>query len=124
MSVREARVVEKRHHSRAKVAWPIFAEYDRKIINGEAINISHSGALILIQESIEPGEVFEMAVSVPFGYRPIRAIAEVVRPQTASSDVDYGPYGMGVQFIMISEEDRKLILSGVAGHLDKKSRAY
>ena len=124
MSVREARVVEKRHHSRAKVAWPIFAEYDRKIINGEAINISHSGALILIQEPIEPGEVFEMAVSVPFGYRPIRAIAEVVRPQTASSDVDYGPYGTGVQFIMISEEDRKLILSRVAGHLDKKSRAY
>ena len=124
MSVREARVVEKHHHSRAKVAWPIFAEYDRKIINGEAINISHSGALILIQEPIEPGEVFEMAVSVPFGYRPIRAIAEVVRPQTASSDVDYGPYGMGVQFIMISEKDRKLILSGVAGHLDKKSRAY
>jgi hypothetical protein len=106
------------------VAWPVFAEYDRKIINGEAINISHSGALIFTQEPIEPGEVFEMAVSVPFGYRPIRAIAEVVRPQTASSDVDYGPYGMGVQFIMISEEDRELILSRVAGHLDKKSGAY
>ena len=124
MSVREARVVEKRHHSRAKVAWPVFAEYDRKIINGEAINISHSGALILTQEPLEPGEVFELVASVPFRYRPIWAIAEVVRPQTASSDVDYGPYGMGVQFIMISEEDRELILSRVAGHLDKKSGAY
>ena len=113
MSVREARVVENRQHSRVKVAWPVFAEYDRKIINGEAINISHSGALILTQEPIEPGEVFEMAVSVPFRYRPIRAIAEVMRPQTASSDVDYGPYGMGVQFIIISGEDLERIASFV-----------
>jgi hypothetical protein len=124
MSAREASLIEKRHHSRAKVAWPVFAEYNRKIINGEAINISHSGALIFIQEPIEPGEVFEMAVSVPFGYRPIRTIAEVVRPQTTSSDVDYGPYGMGVHFLMISKEDRKLILTRVAGHPDKKSGAY
>ena len=31
----------------------------------------------------------------------------------ASSDVDYVPYGMGVQFIMISEEDRDSIASFV-----------
>ena len=124
MSVREARVVENRQHSRAKVAWPVLAECDRRVICGEAINITHSGALILTQEPLEPGEVFELVVSVPFRYRPIRAIAEVMRPQTASSDVDYGPYGMGVQFIIISDEDRDLILSRVAGHLDKKSGAY
>ena len=113
MSVREAKVVEKRHHSRVKVAWPVLAECDRRIINGEAINITHSGAFLLTQEPLEPGEVFEMAVSVPFRYRPIWAIAEVVRPQTASSDVDYGPYGMGVQFIIISDEDRESIASFV-----------
>ena len=124
MSVLEAKVVENRQHFRVKVAWPVLAECDRRVINGEAINITHSGALILTQEPLEPGEVFELVVSVPFRYRPIWAIAEVVRPQTASSDVDYGPYGMGVQFIIISDEDRDLILSRVAGHLDKKSGAY
>ena len=124
MSVLEAKVVENRQHSRVKVAWPVLVECDRRVINGEAINITHSGALILTQEPLEPGEVFELVVSVPSRYRPIWAIAEVVRPQTASSDVDYEPYGMGVQFIIISDEDRDLILSRVAGHLDKKSGAY
>ena len=113
MSVRQAKVVEKRHHSRVKVAWPVLAECDRRIINGEAINITHSGVLILTHDPLEPGEVFELVVSVPFRYRPIWAIAEVVRPQTASSDVDYGPYGMGVQFIIISDEDRESIASFV-----------
>ena len=113
MSVRQAKVVEKRHHSRVKVAWPVLAECDRRVIRGEAINITHSGALILTQEPLEPGEVFELVVSVPFRYRPIWAIAEVVRPQTASSGVDYGPYGMGVQFIIISDEDRESIANFV-----------
>jgi len=113
MSVRQAKVVEKRHHSRVKVTWPVLAECDRRIITGEAINITHSGALILTQEPLELGEVFEMDVNVPFRYRPVWVIAEVVRLQIASSDVDYGPYGMGVQFIIISEEDRESIASFV-----------
>jgi c-di-GMP-binding flagellar brake protein YcgR len=113
MSVRQAKVVEKRHHSRVKVTWPVLAECDRRIINGEAINISHSGALILTQEPLEPGKVCEMDVNVPFRYRPIWALAEVVRLQTAGYDVEYGPYGMGVQFIVISEEDRESIASFV-----------
>ena len=113
MSVRQAKVFENRQRSRVKVAWPVLAECDRRVINGEAINITHSGALILTQEPLEPGEVFELVVSVPSRYRPIWAIAEVVRPQTASSDVDYGPYGMGVQFIIISDEDRESIANFV-----------
>jgi hypothetical protein len=113
MSVRQAKVVEKRHHSRVKVTWPVLAGCDRRIITGEAINITHSGALILTQEPLELGEVFEMDVNVPFRYRPVWVIAEVVRLQIASSDFDYGPYGMGVQFIIISEEDRESIASFV-----------
>jgi hypothetical protein len=111
MSVRQAKVVEKRHHSRVRVTWPVLAECDRRIINGETINITHSGALIRTQEPLELGKVFEMDVNVPFRYRPIWAIAEVVRLQTAGSDVDYGPYGTGVHFIIISEEDRESIAS-------------
>lgn len=120
MSVREAKVVKKRQHSRVNAAWPVFAESDRRIISGKAINISPGGAFILFQNPLKLGEVFELTVSVPLRNYPIRAIAEVVRSQTAGFDVEIKQYGIGVQFIIIPDADRESISSFVSDRLKSK----
>ena len=101
--------VKERKHSRVKVALPVFAETNRKILSGEAINISPGGVFIFTQEPLKLGEIFVLTVSVPFRDSPVMAIVEAVRSQTVRSAVNFMPHGMGVQFIILSDEDRESI---------------
>jgi hypothetical protein len=100
-------MLEKREHSRVKVAWPVFAETNRKLLSGEAINISPGGVFILTQEPLKLGEIFELTVSVPFRDSPVMAIVEAVRSQTIRSAVNFMFRGMGIQFIVLSDGDRE-----------------
>lgn len=109
MFVGEARVVNRRKETRANVAWLVFVETNRKIISGEAINISPGGVFILTQEPLKLWEVFELTVSVPYRDSPVRAIVEAVRSQTVLSDVNLYPHGMAVQFMILSHVDRESI---------------
>ena len=109
MFVGEARVVNRRKETRANVAWLVFVENNRKIISGEAINISPGGIFILTQEPLKLGEVFELTVSVPYRDFPIKAIVEAVRSQAVGSDVNLYPHGMAVQFMILSHVDRESI---------------
>ena len=115
-----AKVTEKRQRLRAKVAWPVFLESNRRIIRGETINISSDAAFIRCEEALEPGEVIELAVSVPFPSSPIRIIAEVVRSETLGSDAEPLSHGTIVQFMIISDEDRKFISSLASDQLKSK----
>lgn len=130
MFVGEARVVNRRKEIRANVAWLVFVENNRKIISGEAINISPGGVFILTQEPLKLWEVFELTVSVPYRDSPVRAIVEAVRSQTVLSDVNLYPHGMAVQFMILSHVDRESISvfvsdklkSNVIGFKHKSSR--
>jgi hypothetical protein len=113
-------MTKKPQHFGAKVAWPIFLESNRKIIRGETINISSNAAFIRCQEALEPGEVIELAISVPFPSSPIRTIAEVVRSETLGSAAESLSVGTIVQFMIISDEDRKFISSFVSDQLKSK----
>jgi hypothetical protein len=106
-------------------------ESNRRIIRGETINISSDAAFIRCEEALdaafirceealEPGEVIELAVSVPFPSSPIRIIAEVVRSETLGSDAEPLSHGTIVQFMIISDEDRKFISSFVSDQLKSK----
>jgi hypothetical protein len=114
-------MTKKRQHFGANVAWPIFLEKNRRIIRGETINISLDAAFIRCQEALEPGEVIELAISVPFPSSPIRTIAEVVRSETLGSDAEPLSVGTIVQFMIISDEDRKFISSFVSDQLKSKN---
>ena len=114
MILHTAKVTKKRQHFGVKVAWPIFLESNRRIIRGETINISSDAAFIRCQEALEPGEVIELAISIPFPSSPIRTIAEVVRSETLGSDAKSLSHGTIVQFMIISDEDRRFISSFVS----------
>ena len=55
-----------------------FIETNRIIISGETVDLSPSGALNHCKKPLELGEVFELAIRVPFRYAPMRSIAEVI----------------------------------------------
>ena len=103
---------ERRKHLRAKVVWPVIMENNRNIISGETQDISAGGAYIRCRKPLKPVEV-SMYVSVSLLSPRIRAMAEVVRSEVIGSanGVDY--YGIGVRFVAISDEGRKLISLGL-----------
>ena len=113
-------MTQERQHFEAKVAWPIFLESNRRIIRGETISISSDAAFIRCQETLEPGEVIELAISVPFPSSPIRTIAEVVRSEILGSAAESLSVCTIVQFLVISDEGRKFISSFVLDQLKSK----
>jgi len=95
-------------------------ESNRRIIRGETINISSDAAFVRCEEALEPGELIELAISVPFPSSPIRIIVEVVRSETLGSDAEPLSHGTIVRFMIISDEDRKFISSLVSNQFESK----
>jgi len=96
-----------RRHTRIfhkpKPKWPISAQVGGRVIHGEAKDISPFGAFIRCRKPLNLNEVFDMVVDTPD--KSLNIQAEVVWSNI------YGPTprGMGVRFVKISNEDRKLI---------------
>ena len=109
MVLHTAKVIERRQHPRVELAVPAFAKTNRKLITGTTKDISEGGAFIFCQRPLESGEVFELLISASMGSPPIRAIAEVVRSHNSCPDTGSEPHGMAVQFIIISDSDRRII---------------
>jgi c-di-GMP-binding flagellar brake protein YcgR len=99
---------ESRKHPRAKVVWPIIMENSRNIISGETQDISAGGAYMRCRNPLKPVEV-SMYVSVSLLSPRIRAMAEVVRSDILGSANGVEYYGIGVRFVSVSDEARKLI---------------
>jgi c-di-GMP-binding flagellar brake protein YcgR len=109
MVLHTVKVMERRQHPRVELAVPVFAKTNRKVISGTTKDISAGGAFICCQRPFQSGEVFELLISTSLGSPPIKAIAEVVRSHNSCPDGESEPYGMAVQFIIISDADRKFI---------------
>ena len=99
---------ESRKHPRAKVVWPIIMENSRNIISGETQDISAGGAYMRCRNPLKSIEV-SMYVSVSLLSPRIRAMAEVVRSDILGSANGVEYYGIGVRFVSVSDEGRKLI---------------
>jgi c-di-GMP-binding flagellar brake protein YcgR len=116
MVLHTAKVIERRQHPRVELAVPVFAKTNRKLISGTTKDISKGGAFICCQRPLQSGEVFELLISTDLRSPPIRAIAEVVRSHDSCPDSESEPHGMAVQFIIISDSDRRLISAIVSNH--------
>ena len=116
MVLHTAKVNERRQHPRVKLAVPAFAKAHRKLITGTTKDISAGGAFICCQRPLQSGEVFELLISASLGSPPIRAIAEVVRSHDSCPNSESEPHGMAVQFIIISDADRRFVSAIVSNH--------
>jgi len=90
-----------------KPQWPISAEVGGRVIYGEAKDISPFGAFIRCRKPLNLNEIFDMIVDTPG--KSLNIKAEVVWSNIYGPDDNITPRGMGVRFVKISNEDRKLI---------------
>ena len=90
-----------------KPKWPISAQVGGRVIHGEAKNISPFGAFIRCRKPLNLNEIFDMVVDTP--EKSLNIQAEVVWSNIYGPDDNITPRGMGVRFVKISTEDRKLI---------------
>jgi hypothetical protein len=94
-------------YPKAPVKWYVSAQAGGKEIDGVTKEISARQAYICCSEPLRLKEVFDLVVASPERDIPIKA--EVVWSNKYGYDDQITPRGMGVCFVEISEEDRRLI---------------
>ena len=104
---------EGRQHQRGKVSWSVTIETEEGTIERATYNISPHGAFISGLSRLELHEVVDMTLSGPD--HPITVKAKVVWSSSQVPPKEDMPRGVGVEFINISDEDREIISSFVAG---------
>ena len=98
---------KKRMYPRAELTWPVSAQVGASLIEGVTKNIGVSGAYVCCARPLRLNEVFDMVINTPD--KPLNIKAEVVWSNIYGPDDKINPRGMGVRFIEISDEDRRLI---------------
>ena len=85
-------------------------------IEGEIMNISLGGAFVSCEEQPDYSEKFRMVMRIPHPRQFIRATVRIARSKTYDPNGLYGPIGIGVRFVEISEDDLRYIREVVGGH--------
>ena len=101
-------------YPKAQVKWYVSAQAGDKEIDGVTKEISARQAYICCAEPLRLKEVFDLVIASPERDIPIKA--EVVWSNKYGYDDKITPRGMGVCFVEISEEDRRLIAEVVNEH--------
>jgi len=104
---------EGRQHQRGNVSWSVTIQTEGGTIERATYNISPDGAFIRGLSPLELHEVVDMTLSGPD--HPITVKAKVVWSSSQVPLKEDMPRGVGVEFINISDEDREIISSFVAG---------
>ena len=104
---------ERRQHQRGKVSWSVTIQTEEVTIERATYNISPDGVFIRGLSPLELHEVVDMTISGPD--HPITVKARVVWSSSQVPPKEGMPRGVGVEFINISDEDREIISSFVAG---------
>ena len=104
-----------RAHPRANLKWTVSLELDGKLTEGVTKDISEGGAYVCCPTPLGPKEEFSMVINAP--EKQLNVTAEVVWANTYSIDDEITPKGMGVRFMNITGEDRRIIARAVAQHL-------
>ena len=104
---------ESRQHQRGNVSWSVTIQTEEGTIERATYNISPEGAFIRGLSPLELHEVVDMTISGPD--HPITVKARVVWSSRQAPPKEDMPRGVGVEFINISDEDREIISSFVAG---------
>jgi c-di-GMP-binding flagellar brake protein YcgR len=110
-------VEENRAYPRAKLKWIVLFKVDGKVIEGVTKDISVSGAYVCCAKPLKLNVVINMVIKAPD--KSLNVKAEVVWSNIYGPDDDINPRGMGVRFLEISGEDRRVIAKAVMKHLEE-----
>lgn len=99
--------IERRLHPRILVKWPAVVETPQGSLEGETKDVSVDGVFIFCSKEPEIGENFPIVLK-PSEQRTISVVGEKIWSGSFTID-NRTVFGMGVQFIHISPEDRNYI---------------
>ena len=98
---------ESRKHPRVKIKWPVQVKTTEGAMDAVTLNISPDGAFISCPKPLNLNTVFDMIINSP--EKEFEVKAEVVWSNRWGPDDEITPRGMGVRFLSISSEHRKVI---------------
>ena len=106
---------------KAKLKWPVSIKANGSSSDGVTLTLSTNGAYIRCAKPLRLYEIFDMTLQVPNSDDSIEAEVEVVFSNIYGPDDQISPRGMGVRFLEISSEARKIIAKAVLQqlHTDK-----
>ena len=104
-----------RAHSRANLRWPVSVQSGGAVTEGVTKDISEGGAYVCCANPLGPKEILDMIINAP--ERPLNVKAEVVWASMSGLDDEITPRGMGVRFLKIGSEEKRVIAKAVAEHL-------
>jgi len=96
---------------RVNLKWQVNAVTPKGPLDGVTKNISTRGAYVCCARPLRLNEVFHMSINAP--EKSLHVKAEVVWSNIYGPDDEINPRGMGVRFLKISSQDRKLIAKEV-----------
>ena len=102
---------------KAKLKWPVSIKANGSSSEGITLTLSTNGAYIKCAKPLRLCEIFDMTLQVPNSDNFIEAEVEVVFSNIYGPDDHISPRGMGVRFLEISSEDRKIIAKAVLQQL-------
>ena len=107
---------DRRTYPGAKLKWPVKIKTDDGVMEGVTLDITPDGCLISCRKPLKLNVVFDMAIQVPNSKAVLKANAEVVWSNIYGPDDEISPRGMGVRFIKMPSEARKLIAQASLEH--------
>jgi hypothetical protein len=109
---------EDRPGIRAKIKWPVEIATSHGSSEGVTLDLGTDGGFVRCAKPLKLNEVFDMVINAPD--QPIKATAEVVWSNIYGPDDDITPRGMGVRFLSISSEHRRIIAREALEYLKSK----
>lgn len=106
-----------RVHPRANLRWPVAVQRGGEVTEGVTKDISEGGAYVCCANPLGPNEVLDMVINAPDKLLNVKA--EVVWASMSGLDDEITPRGMGVRFLDIGDEEKRIIAEAVAEHLSE-----
>ena len=110
-----------RAHPRANLRWTVSVQLGGAVTEGVTKDISEGGAYVCCANPLGPKEVLDMVINAPD--KQLNVKAEVVWSSMSGLDDAITPRGMGVRFLYIDSEDRRIIAEAVVEHLSEDTES-
>ena len=105
---------DNRHHTRAKVNWPVSINAPTGIVDGTTENLSVSGAFIRLSRQLSSSD--EMPLVLKAEGRLIPCSAEVVWSDESEVSDQRKSLGIGVRFTRMALHDREFLHGEISNH--------
>ena len=110
-----------RAHPRANLRWPVSVQLSGAVTEGVTKDISEGGAYVCCANPLGPKQVLDMIINAPD--KALNVKAEVVWSSMSGLDDEITPRGMGVRFLHINNEDRRIIAEAVVAYLSEDTES-